>query len=221
MKRFHKDQEGAAIAIFFVILIPLLFTALIGIITFTNAVTNSDVTVQESVAISSKAAAMAFNTTAQANGIISINTDVTKYPNNNAHSNFQKSLCETLGLEDDLTPNTEAFTDKPEYWLLVYNGYDDYTGCARAKLYHYNGTTTTQDLSSTKFPATFSISESGIVAGDGANAKYKVELETPGVISVVKIDASNVVNKSTSTIIRWAAARIHPGENSNFKIKLE
>jgi hypothetical protein len=210
VKKFKEDQDGAAIAIFFVILIPLLFMALVGIVTFTNAVTNSDVTVQESVAISSKAAAVAFNTTAQSAGIIRINTD-------QAHENFKKSLCESLGLKEDLTPNTEAFTDKPEYWLLVYNGYDDYTGCACAKLYHYNGTTTTQDLSSTKFPVTFSISESGIVAGDGANAKYKVELKTPGVISAVKIDASNIVNKSSSTIVRWASARI-VGHNGNFKV---
>lgn len=215
MRRFREDQDGVAIAIFFVILIPLLFTALVGIVTFTNAVTNSDVTIQESVAISSKAAAMAFNTTAQANGIIRVNTI-------QAHENFKKSLRETLGLEDDLTPKanngTQTFTKKPEYWLLVYNGYNDYTGCACAKLYYYNGTTTTtQDLLSTEFPATFSITESGIVAGDGANAKYKVKLETPGVVSVVKINASNVVNKSSSTIIRWASARI-VGQGNTFKV---
>lgn len=209
MKRFHKDQDGAAIAVFFVILIPLLFIALVGIVTFTNAVTNSDVTVQESVAMSSKAAAMAFNTIAQADGVIRINTD-------QAHENFKKSLCETLGLKDDLTPNTETFSSKPEYWLLVYNGYNDFAGCSRAKLYHHkNGNITESDLAITDLPKTFAISETGIVAGSGG--KYDVTLETPGVVSLVKIDASNVVNKSSSTIIRWASARI-VGQNNNFKV---
>lgn len=209
MKRFRQDQDGAAIVIFFVILIPLLFMALVGIVTFTNAVTNSDVTVQESVAISSKAAAMAFNTTAQADGVIRINTV-------QAHENFRKSLCESLGLKDDLTPDTEAFTGKPEYWLLVYNGYDDYTECCPARLYHHiDGNITESDLTVNDLPKTFSISETGIVVGSGG--KYEVELKTPGVISVVKIDTSNVVNKSSSAIIRWASARI-VGQNGNFKV---
>lgn len=209
MKKFKEDQNGAAIAIFFIILIPLMFVALVGIVTFTNAVTNSDVTVQESIATSAKSAAMAMNTTAQADGIIRVNTE-------KAHNNFKQSLCETLGLKNDLTPDTEVFPSKPEYWLLVYNGYNDYTDYHSAHLYYYNGTNLIEsNLATTGFPATFSISETGIVAGAGGD--YEVTLETPGVVSVVKIASSNIVNKSSSTIIRWASARI-VGQNGNFKV---
>ncbi len=209
MKRFYKDQNGAAIAVLFTILVPLLFLSLVGIVTFTNAITNSDITVQESVAISSKAAALAIDAVAQADGVIRIDTI-------KAHENFRKSLRETLGLEHDLTPS-KTFVDKPKYWLLVYNGFDDYVDCECATLYHYDGIDVVKDsLLANEFPVTFSISESGITVG---SSDRQVELKTPGVVSVIAIDASNVADKSTSTIVRWSAARIEPGKNSNFVIK--
>lgn len=213
MKKFYKDQNGAAIAVFFVILIPLLFLALVGVVTFTNAITNSDITVQESVAISAKAAAMAMDADAQANGVIRIDAD-------KAHENFKKSLCETLGLKDDLSPN-KSFTSNPEYWLIIYNVDNKYPGFEPATLYHYVGTDGYNTSLAPEYPATFSIFKNPETLAIGSGGDYEVELKTPGVLCVVKINASNIANKSSSTIVRWAAARIVPGKDSKFKISVE
>lgn len=204
----YKNESGS-ITVMFLILIPLLFTIMIGVIQFTNTITTSDISVQESIATSVKAAAQPMNLTSQADGIIRINTDM-------AHANFIEVLQDSLGLDATLTPITGVYTDKPEYWLLVYNGYNDYAGCETARIFHFDGTNLTQqDILISGFPATFSINNTGIVTGNVGD--YTVELETPGVIGLIKISSSNITNKSHSTITRWGSARI-VGTNGSFRV---
>lgn len=201
MRRFRDDESGLAPAIFLVLMVPLLMTIMVGTIQFTNTVGASDVNIQESTVNAARGSAGAMNTIAQADGLIRINTTL-------AHDNFQAHLCNSFGLNSDLTPDNEAYST-PEYWLLVYNGYNDYSGCSQAILYHYDKTSlTTADLSgmASGFPATFSVSDAGITVGSGGT--HNVTLETPGVIAVIKIDNANVVNKTTTTVLRWASARI-------------
>lgn len=209
MRKLLKDNSGIAAPIIFIIAIPMMFLLLSSSIQITNTITTSDVSIQESVAIAAKNAASAMNTEAQAKGIIRINTGA-------AHDNFRQALIANLSLDSSLEPTTESFSSAPKYWLLVYNGYEDYTGVKKACVYNFDGNTLTEsNFSVGGFPKEFAIDSTGIKSGVGGD--YTVELETPGVIAVVSVETKRIIGGSNQTITRWASARI-VSRNGKFKV---
>jgi hypothetical protein len=125
-----KSQKGAA-PLMLLILFPLMILLTTSAISMVNTTTVSDIDIQNGVAVACKNAAMRVNSQAQAKGIIRIDPA-------NAHESFRKGLAQNLGLDQNtLEPITEQYTQKPKYWFLVYNGYDDYG--YRARLYQFKG----------------------------------------------------------------------------------
>ncbi|NSW83991.1 MAG: hypothetical protein HPY90_12100 [Syntrophothermus sp.] len=201
MKRFRDNEQGF-ISVLLLILIPLFIFSISATMNITNAVTAASVDLQEAVAVAAKAGAMQVDTTAQAKGLIRLRSD-------RAHDQFRKTLAGNLGLnETTLQPVGGQFAGTPKYWLLVYNGYSDYSPDAMpARLYYFNGTTVTaSDLSYGGFPYTFSVSQSGITVGAGG--AYTVEMTTPGVVAVVEIEATRLTGEKQIIAQRWAAARV-------------
>jgi hypothetical protein len=208
VKELIRDQDGFAVIVMFLILIPLLIAVIVGSTGFVNSVTVSDVDLQEAVACAVKSAAGTANEESQAEGIPRIN-------NEQAHELFRDTLARNLGLDPlTLAPlENSAYAKAPSYELIVYNGYDDYAlnGAEGAKLYCFDGSTSTEtSLSYSGFPVSFAITQSGITPGItlGAGGAYTVELESPGVVALATVEARKIVGNVPVKAQRWASARI-------------
>ncbi|NLK53098.1 MAG: hypothetical protein GX295_11765 [Syntrophomonadaceae bacterium] len=201
MKKFLLNRRGAAIPVVFLLIIPLMFAIGIGGFKIVSMITIADIDIQESVAYAVKDAAGRMHQESQADGYMRIVSD-------SAHESFRLSLAKNLGLnKDDLTPVTSKFAGAPRYWLMVYNGHDDYAGAASCRLYYFNGmTVTVTELINNGFPQSFAISETGIVLGEGGS--YAVKLETPGVVALIEIEPKKIVAGNINKIQRWASARM-------------
>ncbi|MGI9862539.1 hypothetical protein SDD30_14255 [Moorella naiadis] len=188
-----------------IIILPMLLLFMVGIVTSTQVVTESDISIQEGVALAAKAAAETVNPVSQANGTPRINSD-------GAHNAFRYVLARNLGLDQNtLAPLANSpYATPPRYWLVVYNGDDTYSssGAQGARIYVFDGSNAaSSSLPYTGFPAYFSINSSGITTGQGGIAT--VMLPTPGVVALVEIKAKNILGQTPLITQRWAAARIH------------
>ena len=203
MKRYKKDR-GFIYAVVLLIMMPVFLFSISAVVNISNMNTFSNKDVSGAVSTSCKDAAMQINSIALAEGFVRINDA-------NAHNRFRGTLASNLGLDinNNLQPlSNSAYVNKPRYWLLVYNGYADYTGCSRAKLYYFDGSVvTSSDVSGVSgFPQFFTITGSGIVAGSGSGRVVK--LDTPGVIALVRIEGSRITGDIPLDISRWACARV-------------
>lgn len=193
-----------AVLMAFLIIMPVLLLAMTGASGMFTAVYTADVDAQEAAAFAAKAAASQVEPTAQAAGFLYIHAQ-------RAHDSFRNVLAANTGL-DPLT--MQPLQGSPywsiKYWLLVYNGTDAYSayGAPGAKLYRYDGSVVTEsNFTYAGFPASFSISDGGIVWGGGGGVR-SVTLETPGAVVLLEVSAKRVLGQGTVDSKRWAAARV-------------
>lgn len=193
-----NNQQGFAIVLLFLILLPVIIFTCISAIEMTNVVQTGDMDLQEGIVLATKAAAERVNMPLHAQGIFQISPD-------EAESSYREVLARNIGLDENiLVPTTKAYSSAPKYCLLVYNGTS--TGATANKKFNFNGTNTTSTVfSQTGFPKTFIINGLDIVVGSG---KGSITLTEPGVIAVVEIDQKDLLAENDCTLTRWAAARI-------------
>jgi hypothetical protein len=180
----------------------MLIALIIASIEIADTVTVADVDVQDSLASACKAAAGQICDASQANATPRINSA-------NALAAFEGSLEYNLRLDSTMIPlpNTH-YLDPPRFWLLIYNGYSDYTyaGADLADYYYFDGTNfKSESISASGLPATFYAAGTGINTSSG---DYQVNLTSPGVVAVLAIQKKNVLGDVPVIATRWAAARI-------------
>lgn len=198
--RVFRSEKGFAVIIVFLLVMPVLLAAIEGVSAFSTAVFTSDVDLQEAVAFAVKSAASSVVPEAQADGKPRIDTV-------RAHMAFRDTLARNIGLDPAaLTPLTNsAYNKAPTYWLVVYNGYDDYA--FGAKLFYFDGTNVAESgFPYGGFPAKFAVSSTGITSGSGG--MRTVTLESPGAVALVSVEARKIFGQGTETPWRWAAAKI-------------
>lgn len=200
LSKILRDERGFAVVIIFLLVMPVLLAAIEGVSASSTAVFVSDVDLQEAVAFAAKSAASAVVPEAQADGKPRIDPA-------RAHAAFRDTLARNIGLDPATMaplPNS-AYGKAPTYWLVVYNGYDDYTFGAR--LFCFDGTTVTESgFPYIGFPAKFAVTNTGITSGAGGIRT--VTLETPGAVALVSTKARKILGQGTENPWRWAAAKI-------------
>lgn len=198
-----KEERGFAVLVAFLILAPLLLAAIEGLSGMGTAVFTADVDVQEAAAFAAKAAAMQVTSRSQADGKPRIDTS-------RAHAAFRDALARNMGLDPvTLAPLPGSAYSSVRYWLVVYNGYDDYAseGVYGARYFQFDGTTAIESgFPYAGFPAKFAVTSTGILSGPGG--VRTVTLESPGVVVLVDAAAKRVFGQGTVAVQRWAAARI-------------
>lgn len=197
-KAIMQNQQGFAITLLFLILLPVIFFSAISAIEMTNMVQAGDMDIQEGMVVATKAAAERVDMGLHAQGIFQVNPD-------SAIDTYRKTIARNIGLnENTLVPLTKNYKSAPKFCMLVYNGTT--TGATANKKYVFNGTTTTSSsFAQTGFPKTFIINGLDVVIGSG---KGSITLTEPGVIVIMQIEQKNLLDDTDRTLSRWAAARI-------------
>ena len=198
------NEDGFIFIFALLIMFPIFIFSMSNIVNYTNMVTFSDEDTSEGLALACKDAAMQVDSKALANGLVRVKSDL-------ALQRFQKTLAANLGYDEtSFNPKPgSAYVSKPKYWVLVYNGYNDYqsNGSYPARLYYFDGNSLTiSDVSFGGFPYTFTVSNTGITVGSGGTRR--VTLTTPGVIAVIQHEGTRVTGDKQLNIVRWAAARV-------------
>lgn len=196
-KTILNNQQGYAITLLFLILIPVIFFACISALEVTNVVQSGDMDMQEGMVLAVKASAEQVDMDLHSQGIFQISPD-------RAVDTFRKILANNMGLDETLSPITEQYSSAPRYCLLVYNG--TINGATANKKYNFDGSVTSSSIfNQTGFPKTFVIQGMDILVGAGDNS---ITLTEPGIIVVMEIDQKNLLTNDDRTLTRWAAARI-------------
>lgn len=200
IRNIIRSEKGYAVIIIFLLTMPVLLAAMEGVSSSSTSVFSADVDLQEAAAFAVKSAASSVVPGAQANGKPRINPAM-------AHTAFRDTLARNIGLNPaTMAPlSNSAYSTPPRYWLVVYNGYDDYAQGAR--MFYFDGTTVTESgFPYGGFPAKFAVSQSGITSGAGG--VRTVTLESPGVVALVVADARKIIGQGDISSWRWAAARV-------------
>jgi len=194
-------KNGFAVVVLFLIVLPVMLAAMVGITEIVHTVSTADIDAQEALAAAVKAAAGSVDGLSQASGEPRIDAEL-------ARETFRKALADNLGLDSNLNPlENSAYENSPSYKLLIYNGDSKY-GVTRAVLYSFDGTSETcyYGVPGSGFPQEFSVSGNNITAGRGGD--FTVKLKSPGVIAVIEIEAKQILGDVPITVERWASARI-------------
>ena len=192
------NEDGAAIVIIFLILLPLLLITNVYYNEIERLSTGSNVTLKNNVALAAKAAAQSVDSISQANGKPMINPA-------KAHENFKRVLMKNLRLDSNMDPiSGSPISDRVDYYLLVCNGENPF-GLAEGIIYKYeNGSIQTFTLSTGSLPKDFGVNNNFSVNSDGKN----VTLDAPGVIAIVKAAIRPVAISDQTETTRWASAKI-------------
>jgi hypothetical protein len=198
IRRQLRNQQGFAIILIFIILLPVLFFICISSFDMAQMVQSGDMDLQEGLVQAVKGAAGRVDAHSQATGAIQIIPD-------DAHASFRNMLVKNIGLDSvTLAPLTKSYSAAPSYCMLVYNGTT--SGALANEKYFFNGTSVSSSaLIASGFPQSFVISGTDIIVGSGVGS---ITLEEPGVIGVISIAQKDLLNNSDRTLSRWAAARI-------------
>ncbi len=198
-----KDEKGYAFVLAFLLLSAVLLAAIEGATGNAQAVETADVNLSEAVSVAAKAAAIQVTPASQAAGEPRVGAAA-------AHSAFRDALARNIGLD---TTTLAALPGLPytriAYWLVIYNGYDDYAyeGAPGARLYYYNGSSAVESgFPYSGFPARFALTSSGIASGAGGDRTAR--LDSPGAVALVELEARKVFGQGTVVYRRWAAARV-------------
>jgi len=194
-------KNGFAVVVLFLIVLPVMLAAVVGITEMAHTVGAADIDAQEALTVAVKAAAGCVDELSQASGEPRIDAEL-------AREAFRKALAENLGLDSELNPlENSSYKSPPPYKLLIYNGDSKY-GVTRAVLYSFDGTSETYyyGVPGSGFPQEFSVSSGSITAGPGGD--FTVKLKSPGVIAVIEIEAEQILGDVPVVIERWASARV-------------
>ena len=169
------NEDGAAIVIIFLILLPLLLITNVYYNENERLSTGSNVTLKNNVALAAKAAAQSVDSISQANGKPMINPA-------KAHENFKRMLMKILRLDSNMDPiSGSPISDRVDYYLLVCNGENPF-GLAEGIIYKYeNGSI--QTFTTLAACRRIHVNNNFSVNSDGKN----VTLDAPGVIATVKV----------------------------------
>ncbi|MBM7854934.1 hypothetical protein JOC37_001314 [Desulfohalotomaculum tongense] len=150
--------------------IVLFFAVLVSIVLISQTVTSADVILANSVKMATEGAALQYDVIDKEKIIIP----------ERAYNVFTDLLAKNLELNNNLEPKKySAFSGKPKFKLIVYNGNDGNRN-AGGMIYEYDNRLTESAIFDGEFPATFYI-----------NSK-KIILNSPGVISAVEIPAKKM-----------------------------
>ena len=117
MKELIRNQ-GFAVTLLFLILIPVIFFAFISIMEITNVVQAGDMDMQEGMVLATKASAEQVDMTYHSRNMFFVNPA-------QAINIYQKMIAYNLGLDEaTLAPITDQYISPPRFCLLVYNGAD-------------------------------------------------------------------------------------------------
>ena len=93
--------------------------------------------------------------------------------------------------------------------MCIYNVDADYAsgGAYLTTKYVFSGgSLTSQSLSPTGYPTTFSVSDTDIVMGD--SGAIKVTLDRPGAVAFVKTNMTRVTGTGPETVSKWVSPKI-------------
>lgn len=193
-----KSEDGGAIVIVFLIILPLLIATSIYTNETERLITGSNQSLNNTVALAVKAAAQSVDNTSQAYGTPVIDASM-------AHENFKKILEKNLKL--DLSLN--AVQGSPikggiSYDLLICNGTNNF-GVDEGVIYSYkDGSLTVDYLATGSLPQTIGVNENFNIYHEGK----QVTFEKPGALAIIKGEIKPIAMKKGEVATRWAAARI-------------
>jgi hypothetical protein len=205
-KGFTRDQRGWA-TVFVLFVIPFLVMGWLMVTGVTQAVTNADYDLKDSLEAAVKAANYQVAPSSQAAGDARVHAD-------NAHAAFRRVLADTLRLDHNtLTPGENSpLEGRPQYTLVVYNGDNAYasSGAPGSRVYRFDGETLQQyGMMNLGFPCTFSIRICGdIDQGKSGSAVARVTLKGPGCVAWVRADLKKLVGSGNMQAARWMASEI-------------
>jgi len=196
--RYLINQNGSAIVIVFLILLPLLVITNIYTSENKQMLTGGNINLKNTIVTAAKAAAQSVESTSQAYGKPMIDP-------NTAHNNFRKLLAKNLKLDEYFLPTTgSSFEGDISYYLLICNGTNTF-GLDECIIYKYeDGEIETVVLNTGELPQTFGINKDFNITSKDKS----VTLKTPGVIAIVKAKIKPIAMTSGVETTRWASARI-------------
>ncbi|MGB9825509.1 MAG: hypothetical protein ACPLRU_02440 [Desulfofundulus sp.] len=166
-------------------LVFLLFVVLVWVTRTAQDVSSADVVLKNSVGIAVKAAANQFDRE-------SLQIDFRR-----ARRAFEKMLQENLELKGDLEPQKySAFSGRPAYTLVVYDGQASEGRPAGVQYTYGDGKLTEAEIPGGGFPRAF------VLPGG-----VKVTLQSPGAVAELSVSSKKVFGGEV-VYRRWAAARI-------------
>lgn len=205
-KGFTRDQNGWA-TVFTLFTIPILVMVWFMATGVTQAVTNADYDLKDSLEAAVKAANYQVALPSQAAGDARVHAD-------NAHAAFRRVLADTLRLDPGtLAPGEKShLRSKPQYILVVYNGDNAYasSGAPGSRIYRFDGGTLQQHgMMDLGFPCVFSIRDYGDIdqAGFGG-AAARVTLRGPGCVAWMRADIRRMIGSGDMRATRWMASEI-------------
>lgn len=181
-----KDQQGAVITVFILLIIPLLLVGLFATNNFSKTVHDYDVSLQNGVSEAVRNAAFMVNKNTLALGKPTINPK-------EAHNAFKKVLFSH-------TPEKQV----ESYTFVVYNGYGD---GGEVYIFRKGSTDPVTSTIGAGYSAVFTVTTNDVVIGNGANA---VTMTEPGCIAVVGLKPDNFLknDEDADPGYRWAASTI-------------
>ncbi len=192
----YNNENGNIVVSLSLIFLCLL--VLFWVIRLSQGVVSGDVILKEGTSMAVKSAAKQYDDKGKNKGKKDKKNPNAKKPKDKypvidpqrAHESFKNILSHNLELDNLQPTKHSAFSEKPRYKLIIYNGNSGIQ-------FDYDGQNTTRnEFHCNGFPEEFTLDES-----------VKVRLSSPGVIAVVQAELKQVAGKKT-TYTRWTAAKI-------------
>lgn len=208
--RFIKNEKGFAYTAMFLFLLPLILFLSISSTEIKRAERATNETLQQALSHAVNNAAHMVDKESQAMGQPHIDYE-------RAFKTFADTLSYNLTLIDyqtagDTADDASSITKDVTYWLLIYNGDDNFKGYKGGKVASYAYYTNEKgydecfvDDSVIGFPKDIDISDSGFVKTDRS---IQTAIERPSVIGIIQTNVKSITGKKGEDVSRWAKAEI-------------
>ncbi len=203
-----SDENGAALTVFLLLLIPFLILMMISRTEINNILSETDTTLQNAVSVSTKQAAMMVDIESQSKGDPRISYE-------KSIAEFKKQLKYSLALDDNFSGLDYSSVNEVKYWVLIYNGdtlFSGYNNENKVSSYaYYNNQNGIEEEyitnTITGFPKDLWIADDGIKDSEVSNS-VKVTLKAPCVLAVVRGEIKPIMTNNAQNVTRWALAKI-------------
>lgn len=183
VRKLPPNERGSVVVA--LPLVVLLFVVMTWVAAVSQDVAAADVVLRESAALAVKAAASSHD------------PETGEIDFHRARARFERSLRDNLELDGGLKPREGSpLSDRPEYVLILYNGFPREDRPAGVRYEFSGGCLTEVEVSQRGFPAAFCLGE-GVA----------VELDSPGAIAVVGAYPRRAF-REPALFRRWAAAEV-------------